>query len=438
MKKRKKCLYQYPKMTFINRNQIILLLSFILLLGISYFLSISFGENLAREKEVSKKIITDEDPIHIEEKLEIDFTLVQKYYLQEGETFTGALKQADLQDDEINDVVNIISKKIDLRKLKVGTLIETYTKSINDKKIVNEIIIYPDIEKKIYAKKVNNKFVAGEDKIKLFSKLKLYEVEIHNSIYESLKKIDTPDEIIMEFVQLYSFDIDFQRDIRKGNKIKIFFEIYTDSQNNYIKSGNINFSEIILDDESYELYRFQSEGDEFVEYFNSDGKSATKALMKTPINGARLSSGFGMRKHPILGYNKKHQGVDFAAPTGTPIMAAGTGHIEFVGNNGGAGKYIRIKHLNGYKTSYSHLSKYASGIQKNIKVRQGQVIGYVGNTGMSTGPHLHYEVIFNGKRINPMKMKLPSGKQLKDKNLEIFLAEKERINAEVSELNSMN
>jgi len=425
-------------MTFINRNQIILLLSFISLIGISYFLSISFGENLAREKKVSKKIITDEDPIHIEEKLEIDFTLVQKYYLQEGETFTGALKQADLQDDEINDVVNIISKKIDLRKLNVGTLIETYTKSINDKKIINEIIIYPDIEKKIYVKKVNNKFVAGEDKKKLFSKLKLYEVEIHNSIYESLKKIDTPDEIIMEFVQLYSFDIDFQRDIRKGNKIKIFFEIYTDSQNNYIKSGNINFSEIILDDESYELYRFQSEGDEFVEYFNSDGKSATKALMKTPINGARLSSGFGMRKHPILGYNKKHQGVDFAAPTGTPIMAAGTGHIEFVGNNGGAGKYIRIKHLNGYKTSYSHLSKYASGIQKNVKVRQGQVIGYVGNTGLSTGPHLHYEVIFNGKRINPMKMKLPSGKQLKDKNLEIFLAEKERINAEVSELNSMN
>ena len=425
-------------MTFINKNQIILLLSFIFLLGISYILSISYGENLTKEKKVSKKIVTDEDPIHIEEKLEIDFTLVQKYYLQEGETFTGALKQADLEDDEINDVVNIISKKIDLRKLNVGTLIETYTKSINDKKIINEIIIYPDIEKKIYVKKVNNKFVAGEDKKKLFSKLKLYEVEIHNSIYESLKKIDTPDEIIMEFVQLYSFDIDFQRDIRKGNKIKIFFEIYTDSQNNYIKSGNINFSEIILDDESYELYRFQSEGDEFVEYFNSDGKSATKALMKTPINGARLSSGFGMRKHPILGYNKKHQGVDFAAPTGTPIMAAGTGHIEFVGNNGGAGKYIRIKHLNGYKTSYSHLSKYASGIQKNVKVRQGQVIGYVGNTGLSTGPHLHYEVIFNGKRINPMKMKLPSGKQLKDKNLEIFLAEKNRINTELSELNSMN
>ena len=319
-----------------------------------------------------------------------------------------------------------------------GTIIETYTKSIGDKTIVNEIIIYPDSEKRIYVQKVNNNFIAGEDKKKLFQKLFLHQVEIHNSIYASLKKVGIPDEIIMEFVQLYSFDIDFQRDIRKGNKIKVFFDVYTDSQNEFVKSGKIYFSEIVLDDVSYDLYRFSIEGDEFVEYFNSEGKSATKALMKTPINGARLSSGFGMRKHPILGYNKKHQGVDFAAPTGTPIMAAGTGYIEFVGNNGGAGKYIRIKHLNGYKTSYSHLSKYASGIKKNVKVRQGQVIGYVGNTGMSTGPHLHYEVIFNGKRINPMKMKLPSGKQLKDENLEIFIQEKERIDADMIQISSMN
>ena len=169
-----------------------------------------------------------------------------------------------------------------------------------------------------------------------------------------------------------------------------------------------------------------------IEYFNAEGKSATKALMKTPINGARLSSGFGMRKHPILGYNKKHQGVDFAAPTGTPIMAAGTGHVEFVGNNGGAGKYIRIKHLNGYKTSYSHLSKYASGIKKNVRVTQGQTIGYVGNTGLSTGPHLHYEVIYNGERINPMKMKLPSGKKLEGENLKNFLLVKEKTDAEIS------
>ena len=154
--------------------------------------------------------------------------------------------------------------------------------------------------------------------------------------------------------------------------------------------------------------------------------------MKTPINGARLSSGYGMRKHPILGYNKKHQGVDFAAPKGTPIMAAGTGHIEFVGNNGGAGKYIRIKHMNGYKTAYAHLSKYASGISKNVKVKQGQTIGYVGSTGLSTGPHLHYEVWFNGKRINPMTMKLPSGKKLENNDLKIFLNLKEEVDMKMN------
>ena len=141
-----------------------------------------------------------------------------------------------------------------------------------------------------------------------------------------------------------------------------------------------------------------------------------------------------MRKHPILGYNKKHQGVDFAAPTGTPIMAAGTGHIEFVGNNGGAGKYIRIKHLNGYKTSYSHLSKYASGIQKNVKVRQGQVIGYVGNTGLSTGPHLHYEVIVNGKKVNSQKLKLPSGRILKGNARNEFELKRIQIDLKLSEL----
>ncbi len=425
-------------MASINRNQIILLLSFLLLLGIFYVLAISFGENLVKEKNISNEIKANKKVITKEAKLEIDFTIVQKYLLREGDTFTKVLKRTNIENNEINNINNIISKKIDLKKLKVGTLIETHTKLIGNKEIVNEIIIYPDSEKKIYVRKINNIFVTGEDKKKLFKKSKLNEIYIKNSIYESLKNVNIPDEIIMEFVELYSFDIDFQRDIRKGNKIKIFFDVYTDSQNNFIKSGEIYFSEIILNDESYELYRFKLEDHLFAEYFNSEGKSATKALMKTPINGARLSSGFGMRKHPILGYNKKHQGVDFAAPTGTPIMAAGTGHIEFVGNNGGAGKYIRIKHLNGYKTSYSHLSKYASGIKKNIKVRQGQVIGFVGNTGLSTGPHLHYEVIFNGSRINPMKMKLPSGKQLKNKNLETFKAEKERINIELAQLKSMN
>jgi len=237
----------------------------------------------------------------------------------------------------------------------------------------------------------------------------------------------------MEFVQLFSFDIDFQREIRHGNKIKIYYKNFNDEKQNFVKTGSIYFAEIQLHNHSYELYRFENKNEKLLSYFDSKGKSATKALMKTPINGARLSSGYGMRKHPILGYNKKHQGVDFAAPKGTPIMAAGTGHIEFVGDNGGAGKYIRIKHMNGYKTAYAHLSQYASGINKNIKVKQGQTIGYVGSTGLSTGAHLHYEVWFNGKRINPMTMKLPSGKKLENNDLETFLKLKEEIDIEMNE-----
>ena len=173
-----------------------------------------------------------------------------------------------------------------------------------------------------------------------------------------------------------------------------------------------------------------------IDYFDSKGKSATKALMKTPINGARLSSSYGMRKHPILGYNRLHQGIDFAAPIGTPIMAAGTGRIEFVGTNGGAGKYIRIKHLNGYKTAYAHLNSFASGMNKGVRVRQGQAIGFVGSTGLSTGPHLHYEVWFNNKKINPMTMRLPSGIKLNDIQFEKFKRVKSKVDLEINnELN---
>ena len=224
----------------------------------------------------------------------------------------------------------------------------------------------------------------------------------------------------MQFVNLYAFDVDFQREIRNGNKIQIFYEVFLDRKHIVRQTGNIKFASLALTKDTYSLYRFTTDDNGKSEYFDSEGKSAVKALMKTPINGAVLSSGYGMRKHPILGYDRIHQGVDFAAPKGTPIMAAGTGFIERIGMNGGAGNYIRIKHLNGYKTAYGHMSKFASGMKKGTKVTQGQTIGFVGSTGMSTGPHLHYEVIFNNKKINPMKMKLPSGRKLKGKILEDF------------------
>ena len=413
------------------RKKLVFIFFLLLLSGFSIFLSYEFSEKKFLQSNNLHIIHNNENQIPFKkETLDIDYSFIEYYTLKDGDTLTSVLKKTKLTSREIDQLISSTIDKINVNKLKIGTRIEIISYLKDSEKTVKEIIIYPDVENKINISKVKDNFIVEKDIKTLFSKNKFYEVKIDKSIYESLKQVEVPDNIIMEFVQLFSFDIDFQRDIRNGNSLKIMFDQYYDKYDNVVKTGSIYFAEINLLSSSYELYRFKSQ--DMIEYFNAEGKSATKALMKTPINGARLSSGFGMRKHPILGYNKKHQGVDFAAPTGTPIMAAGTGHIEFVGNNGGAGKYIRIKHLNGYKTSYSHLSKYASGIKKNVRVTQGQTIGYVGNTGLSTGPHLHYEVIYNGERINPMKMKLPSGKKLEGENLRNFLLVKEKTDAEIS------
>ena len=413
------------------RTKLVFIFFILLLSGFSIFLSYEFSEKKFLQSNDLQIIHNNENQIPFKkETLDIDYSFIEYYTWKDGDTLTSVLKKTKLTNREIDQLISSTIDKINVNKLKIGTRIEIISNLKDSEKTVREIIIYPYAENKINISKVKDKFIVEKDIKTLFSKNKFYEVKIDKSIYSSLKQVEVPDNIIMEFVQLFSFDIDFQRDIRNGNSLKIMFDQYYDKYDNVVKTGSIYFAEINLLSSSYELYRFKSQ--DMVEYFNADGKSATKALMKTPINGARLSSGFGMRKHPILGYNKKHQGVDFAAPTGTPIMAAGTGHIEFVGNNGGAGKYIRIKHLNGYKTSYSHLSKYASGIKKNVRVTQGQTIGYVGNTGLSTGPHLHYEVIYNGERINPMKMKLPSGKKLEGENLKNFLLFKEKTDNEIS------
>ena len=419
-------------MNIFSKSSLTIISGFLIIVFVTYYLAINYGD-INKYQSISSSENTNYDKSERSSpELQIAYTYKKIYEMKEGETFSQILGKTKLNDNEIQNIIKLTEEKIDLKKLNIGVKIETLSILKNDKPYVKNIIIYPDKENEIFIFRNNNNFEIKSNKLKLFSDLVYREVDIQNSIFESLIKVNTPENIIMEFVQLFSFDIDFQREIREGNKIKIFYEEFNDQKQNFIKSGEIYFAEIQLHNHSYELYRFENKNKNLVGYFDSKGKSATKALMKTPINGARLSSGYGMRKHPILGYNKKHQGVDFAAPTGTPIMAAGTGHIEYVGNNGGAGKYIRIKHLNGYKTAYAHLSKYASGISKNVKVNQGQTIGYVGSTGLSTGPHLHYEVWFNGERINPMTMKLPSGKKLENEELVSFLKLKEEIDIKLN------
>ena len=418
-------------MHLLNKKILVFVTGLILIGAVAYYLAVFFKDNNDIQKP-QEAIQIQNNNTEKKDSLDLFFSFLEYYELEEGDTFISTLKKTNLNDREIDQLIIAAEDSMKTNQLRIGTRIEIISELIKEKRIVKEVLIYPDNEEKISVLRIDDKFIVRKDVKTLYSELVFHEVEIDKSIYSSLKNINVPDNIIMSFVQLFSFDIDFQRDIRSKNLIRILFEQFKDKDDDLIKTGSIFFAEIVLTKDAYELYKFEDNND--IEYFNSDGKSATKALMKTPINGARLSSAYGMRKHPILGYNKKHMGVDFAAPTGTPIMAAGTGHIEYVGTNGGAGKYIRIKHLNGYKTSYSHLSSYASGMQKNVRVKQGQTIGYVGSTGLSTGPHLHYEVIFNGEKINPMKMKLPSGKKLKGTSLNNFLAEKDRINNEISKI----
>ena len=418
-------------MNIYNKFSLIILSGLLITLATAYYLSVNYGDIEKFQNQNTTKTQLLETLEKNSSEIKIAYTYKQNYEMQEGETFSQILRKTELSDSEIQEIIKLTKEKVDLNKLNIGTKIETLSSIENGDLSIQNIIIYPNKESEVFIFRNDNKFKIKSNQLMLYPELVYQEVEIQNSIFESLTNVDTPESIIMEFVQLFSFDIDFQREIRQGNRIKIFYKKFNDEKQNFVKTGSIMFAEIQLHNHAYELYRFESENKKLMGYFDSKGKSATKALMKTPINGARLSSGYGMRKHPILGYNKKHQGVDFAAPIGTPIMAAGTGHIEFVGNNGGAGKYIRIKHMNGYKTAYAHLSKYASGISKNIKVKQGQTIGYVGSTGLSTGPHLHYEVWFNGERINPMTMKLPSGKKLENNDLEHFLNLKEEIDMKI-------
>ena len=374
----------------------------------------------------------NEKNIKIKKPLKLFYSYREEFKIKKGQTLSNFLNTLNLSIKEKADIINLVSQEIILNKIKIDTKIEVLSNDTEGFKKIENIIIYPDKEKTVEIALIGNQYEIKTDQVTLFKSNTYKEVKVENSIYESLSENGVPDNTIMDFIRLFSFDIDFQREIRAENEIKIFYEIYKNKKQKIIKSGRIHFAEIKLHNDEYKLYKFNDNNDELIDYFDETGKSATKALMKTPIDGARLSSGYGMRKHPILGYDKKHQGVDFAAPSGTPIMAAGTGHIEMAKVNGGAGKYIKVKHLNGYKTSYSHLKGYAAGIKKGVKVTQGQIIGYVGTTGLSTGPHLHYEVWFNNKRINPMKMKLPSGIKLNNQQLKRFEIIRDEINLEIN------
>ena len=413
-----------------TRRLIILLL--ILFFIFTYYLIKNFSnKNVYNLEAVADEINLSQNIPKDEISLSIEYVYEDLVVIENGQTFGELIKIYDIPDAEKYTISQLLNNKIDLTRLNIGTEIRiTYLRKADFVEI-KKISILDKKNNQIQIIKNNGEYEIESASILTFTKNILKEVTINESLYRSAISSDIPPNIIMQFVNLYGFDVDFQREIRNGNKIKIYYEVFLDSKLNIRKAGNIKFASLSLSKNTYELYKYTTKDNNKFEFFNSTGKSAVKALMKTPINGASLSSGYGLRKHPILGYDRLHQGVDFAAPTGTPIMAAGTGFIEKIGMNGGAGNYIKIKHINGYKTAYGHMSKFASGLKKGSKVNQGQTIGFVGSTGMSTGPHLHYEVIFNNKKINPMKMKLPSGRKLKGKILDDFISYTDDLNREM-------
>ena len=348
-----------------------------------------------------------------------------------GETFDNILENYSIDKKEIKEIKKTLTKEINLNKLKKNQKIIFTIDQTNN--FVKEFILQISNVKKIYLSR-NNSLDRFNQKIlvtKLNKNIVYKEDVITQSLYRSAVSQKIPVNTIIEFARIYGFQVDFQRDIRKRDSFQIMYEIFLDDNDKIIETGNILFANLKLSGEDNSLYYFDKDGS--IGHYDKNGKSVKKALMKTPINGARLSSPFGMRKHPIDGFNKMHKGTDFAAPMGTPIMASGDGLIKKAGWCGGGGNCVVIKHNSTYQTVYAHMSKFASGIRSGVRVKQGQTIGYVGSTGKSTGPHLHYEVIVNGKRINSQKLKLPSGKILKGDERKLFETKKIKLDVLKSE-----
>ena len=355
-----------------------------------------------------------------------------------GDSLQKILLKEKISKEEVNKIYQKIKGIINLKKIRQGQTITIVFRTKQNKPSISRITFQVDelSTAYIYYRNKTDDYEVRLNQKNLEKVNFLAKGVIVNSLFASAQKIDVDAEIIVEFARIFGFEIDFQRDIRKNDEFQIFYERFEDDEGENFKNGNILFAYLKNSGRKIKLYRYKDSKNN-IGYFTPDGKSIEKALMKTPINGARLSSGYGMRKHPILGYNKLHQGTDFAARRGTPIMASGSGTVERASWFGAYGKYVRIRHNSTYKTAYAHLSKFGRNIKAGKKVRQGQIIGYVGSTGRSTGPHLHYEVLVNNKRTNSQRLKLPSGKKLSKNEMENFNLEKQRINqlAEISKTN---
>ena len=418
-----------------KENSIFIWIILIALLGI--FAS-AFYKN--SQQQQTEKIKSSLNNIYLKKTIQeitsnLNPRFISKEYISKsGDTYENIIEDLEINKKEKKIILDTILKEKSLSILRINQKFIFKIDNMSDDKVL-EFKIETDKKNEVLFTKSNNSnnFVSKKIKKNFTKKFVYKETMITNSLYNSAINLGIKPNIIIEFARLYGFQIDFQRDIWKNDSFQIIYEEYVDDSNKIVDTGDIIFANLNLQSLDLQLYKYEYEKNR-IDYFDENGKSIKKTLMKTPINGARLSSSFGKRKHPILGYTKMHLGTDFAAPKGTPIMASGDGKILKAGWCGGGGNCVKIKHNSTYQTVYAHMSKFGRGIKKGVRVKQGQIIGYVGSTGLSTGPHLHYEVIENGRKINSQKLKLPSGKILKGEERKKFEVNKIKIDVLKSNL----
>ncbi len=414
----------------------LIVISFLVVFSIIFFVSSNLLNKKNENNEKNFKEITKTN-----EFLNLKNFLVSKisspyeeieYIIQNNDTVEKILKKFQIRNQDIKSI-SIKLKQKKLVNIYSGRKLSLIVKKLDDgsKTVVN--FVYPiNNTSSVEIRQSQNDFLVKENILQLYKKEVVVKNVIKNNLYSSAIESGIEPNIIVEFARIFGFEVDFQRDIRKGDWFEILYEKFEDDNKKVRDTGKIIYASMYVNGEELNLYNFNYNN--VKEFYDIKGKSITKSLMKTPINGSRLSSSFGMRKHPILGYNKMHRGTDFAAPSGTPIMASGSGTVTRARWCGGGGNCIKIKHNSTYETIYAHMKAFAKGIREGKKVKQGQIIGYVGSTGLSTGPHLHYEVIVNGKKVNSQKLKLPSGKILKGEERKQFEIDRIKIDLKLAEL----
>lgn len=351
------------------------------------------------------------------------FVAEKKLAVGRGDTLMDLLVRNDVPRSDAYNAIQALSKVYNPRDLNPGHAITVFFHK--DPAIADPQFSGLQIQKdKISTVMVNlsqdGSYQVDEQEKPIYRSIKAAGGAIDSSLYVSAKNSGVPDAVILDLIKMYSWNVDFQRDIQSGDSFEVMYEAFATDGGDVVSGRNtIVYAKLTLGGRDMPFYLYNSpSGDS--DYFDAKGQSAKKSLMKTPIDGARLSSGFGMRRHPILGYGKMHKGIDFAAPRGTPIYAAGDGTIDRIGTVNGYGKYIRIRHRKDLQTAYAHMNGFRAGLSNGSRVKQGQIIGYVGTTGRSTGPHLHYEILVNGKQVNPGSLRLPTGKMLDGKDLNRF------------------